>query len=66
MLQQPFSTARKSYKLKSAISRGVLFGGTALAAGGGSFYLADDAKHYYEAAERSGRVATTLYACINE
>ena len=34
--------------------------------GAGAFLLADDARHYYQAVERSGRVVSTLYACINE
>ncbi|KAI9706329.1 MAG: hypothetical protein M1820_004905 [Bogoriella megaspora] len=44
-----------------------------LAASGGSaagavglFSFADDAKHYYGAAERSSRVMTTLAVCIND
>lgn len=31
-----------------------------------ALFLGVDGRYYYEAAERSGRVVATLYACINE
>jgi aarF domain-containing kinase len=34
--------------------------------GAGAVTLSPDAKHAYEAAKRSGRVAGTLAVCINE
>ena len=40
-------------------------GGTA-AIGAGILSIGDDAKHFYTAAERTGRVMTTLAICINE
>ena len=40
--------------------------GGAAAAGAGVLSIGDDAKHYYTAAERTGRVVTALIICINE
>lgn len=34
--------------------------------GASTLAFGDDIKHAYEAAERSGRVASTLFVCINE
>ncbi|KAI9652740.1 MAG: hypothetical protein M1821_007814 [Bathelium mastoideum] len=40
-------------------------GGT-VAAGAGVMSISEDAKHYYTAAERTGRVITALAVCIND
>ncbi|KAL9097325.1 MAG: hypothetical protein Q9165_000752 [Trypethelium subeluteriae] len=41
-------------------------GAAAAATGAGLLSIGDDAKHYYTAAERTGRVITTLAICIND
>ena len=57
-------TTRPSYNKAKRRRNILLTASSAVAAGG--LLLAPDARHYYEAAERSSRVATTLYACIRE
>jgi aarF domain-containing kinase len=44
----------------------VLLAATGGAMGAGALAFTDDLKHAYKAAERSGRVASTLFVCINE
>jgi hypothetical protein len=46
--------------------RGRVLLATAAAAGVGSYVFADDVKHAYKGAERSGRVLVNLAVCINE
>ena len=60
------SRAGKRYGRSNQQRRNALVAAGTGGAGAGAFLFADDAKHYYQAAERSGRVVSTLYACINE
>ncbi|KAI9798307.1 MAG: hypothetical protein M1833_004879 [Piccolia ochrophora] len=39
---------------------------TAGTLGAGAYFLSDDVKHIYSAAERTGRVVETLFVCIND
>jgi aarF domain-containing kinase len=55
----------ESYEKKRKRRR-LLLASTAGAAGVASFFLADEVKHAYGAAERSGRVLSTLAVCVNE
>lgn len=71
-----YSTGRKGgYGYGSHYGNGHKQGGMgntvimASAAGGlaaTGFAFTDDLKHAYEAAERTGRVVSTLFVCINE
>lgn len=46
--------------------RGILLAATGGALGAGAFAFTDDVKHGYAAAERTGRVVSTLAVCMNE
>jgi len=55
---RPWRTKRRTVVLATA--------GGSLGAGAILTTASDDVKHGYAAAERTGRVASTLFACINE
>lgn len=59
--------ANANYGKRKNGSRVVLFAAASGGAlGASTLAFGDDIKHAYEAAERSGRVASTLAVCINE
>ncbi|KAL3424463.1 ABC1 family protein [Phlyctema vagabunda] len=62
-----YSTKSQSAPASPRTNRRVLLAATTgTAVGVGTFAFADDIKHSYKAAERSGRVASALAVCIND
>ena len=59
--QLPKQEVRKGRTWRLAVPAAVLVGGA-----GSTYAFRDDIKHYYEAAERSGRVLSALYVCVRE
>lgn len=64
-LRQPRQYSTTTEIPKSRI-RGRVLLATGAAVGVGGFVFADDLRHIYGGAERSGRVLVTLAVCINE
>jgi aarF domain-containing kinase len=64
-LNRQYSRVWPHVPVRPRKSRRALIAGTGILATSG-FFLADDARHYLEAVERSSRVVVTLYTCINE
>ena len=64
-LQRSYSQVSHRHSGKTRRKRNLAFAATGSVAFG-TLLVSTDPRHYYEAAERSGRVVTTLYACINE
>ena len=61
----PFSSNTPRTRSRLGVRRVVVFA-AAGGIGAGALAFTDDIKHGYAAVERSGRVVSTLFICINE